>query len=86
MPCCSDKAEILEANVGAEGASHDHAEQDHDLLPPRLALVLERLLGVVGGARRVLHRALHMRVNPARKKVQVIRWSDVLKQCPIAPS
>ena len=60
------KAEISETHVGAETATDDHAEQDHDLLPSGLALVLQGLLGVVGGAGRVLHRALHVRIDPAK--------------------
>ena len=30
-----DDVEITEGNVGAEGSAHDHADQDHDLLPEK---------------------------------------------------
>ncbi len=68
MLSCLHKAEVLETDVGAKCARHDHAQQDHNLLPARLALVFQRFLRVVGGPRRVLHRALHVRVDPARSQ------------------
>ena len=51
-------------HVGAEGPCDDETEQHHDLLPPRLGLVLQGLLCVIGGPGGVLHRALHVSVDP----------------------
>ena len=54
--------EIFGGHVGSKSADGQKAEHHHDLLPPGLGLILQRLLGVVGRPRRVLDGALHVRV------------------------
>ena len=56
--------QVLEPHVGSKTSSDDDTQQHHDLLPPGLLLVLQGLLCVIGGPGGVLHRALHMRINP----------------------
>ena len=55
-----EQIQVLSTHVGAQAAGDDHAEQHHDLLPPGLGLVLQSLLGVIGGPRGVLYSALHV--------------------------
>ena len=56
------EAQVLSAHVGPQATGDDHAQHHHDLLSPGLRLVLEGLLGVVGGSRRVLDGAFDVGV------------------------
>ena len=49
-----EELEPLAGHVGAERARDYQTDQHHDLLPPRLGLVLQGLLGVVGSPGGVL--------------------------------
>ena len=49
-----EDAEIFESHPSAERCAYQHTDQHHDLLPPRLGLVLQGLLGVVGSPGGVL--------------------------------
>ena len=59
------ESKIAAGDVSTKAAGNNHTNEYHDLLPPRLGLVLKRLLGVVGGPGCVLHRALYVSVDPA---------------------
>ena len=72
-----DEADVFQPHVSSQTSSDDDTQQHHDLLPPGLLLVLKGLLCVVGGPGGVLHRALHVRIDP---KIDIYRnknpWID----------
>ena len=62
------ESKIAAGDVSTKAAGNNHTNEYHDLLPPRLGLVLKRLLGVVGGPGCVLNGALYVSVDPCVKK------------------
>lgn len=56
--------QIVAGQVSSDGAGHDQTNQDHDFFPPRLGLIFQGFLGVVGSPGSVLNRALHVSVDP----------------------